>query len=74
MPSSKLNIRTMCQSEVAIAVDWAKQEGWNPGINDAELFYQADPNGFFAGEIDGELVAVGSAVVYDNNFPKTSSN
>ncbi len=68
MSSSKLTIRTMHPAEVAIAVNWAKQEGWNPGLNDAELFYQADPNGFFAGEIDGELVAVGSAVVYDNNF------
>ncbi len=54
--------------EVAIAVEWARREGWNPGINDAELFYQADANGFFAGEIDGELVAVGSAVVYSDNF------
>ncbi|QBG37267.1 GNAT family N-acetyltransferase [Litorilituus sediminis] len=68
MASSKLNIRTMRQDEVAIAVDWAKQEGWNPGINDAELFYQADPNGFFVGEVDGEIVAVGIAVVYDDNF------
>jgi GNAT superfamily N-acetyltransferase len=58
----------MHPDEVAIAVDWARQEGWNPGLNDAELFYQADPTGFFAGEIDGELVAVGSAVVYDDNF------
>jgi len=58
----------MRQDEVAIAVEWAKQEGWNPGINDAELFYQADPNGFFVGEVEGELVAVGSAVVYDNSF------
>ncbi len=68
MPRSKLIIRTMRLDEVAIAVDWANQEGWNPGINDAELFYQADPSGFFAGEVDGELVAVGSAVVYDDNF------
>jgi len=68
MPSSKLNIRTMRQEEVAIALDWAKKEGWNPGIHDAELFHQADPNGFFAGEVEGELVAVGSAVVYDNSF------
>jgi len=68
MPSSKLNIRTMRQDEVAIALKWAKKEGWNPGTNDAELFHQADPNGFFAGEVEGELVAVGSAVVYDDSF------
>ncbi len=68
MPKTKLTIRTMQADEVAIAIDWARQEGWNPGINDAALFYQADPCGFFAGEVDGELVAVGSAVAYDNNF------
>jgi len=58
----------MQEEEVAIAVDWANKEGWNPGINDAELFYQADPNGFFVAEVDGELVGVGSAVIYDENF------
>ena len=68
MPSSTLTIRTMRPNEVAIALDWAKQEGWNPGINDAELFYQADAHGFFAGEVDGELVAVGSAVTYSDDF------
>ncbi len=54
--------------ELAIAVDWAKKEGWNPGINDAELFYQADPNGFFIAEVDDEIVGVGSAVAYDDKF------
>ena len=29
------NIRKMTKSELLIAVDWAKQEGWNPGLYDA---------------------------------------
>ncbi len=61
-------IRKMNQSEVQLAVDWAASEGWNPGLHDAELFYRADPDGFFAGEIDGRIVAVGSAVCYDNEY------
>lgn len=64
----KLHIRTMKQEELSIAINWAQSEGWNPGLHDAELFYQADPNGFFVGEINNQIVAVGSAVNYDNNF------
>ncbi len=61
-------IRRMQADEIQIAIDWAEQEGWNPGIHDAETFYQADPNGFFIGEYKGKVVAVGCAVVYDEHF------
>jgi len=61
-------IRRMRQNEVRLAIDWARQEGWNPGLHDADTFYQADHNGFFFGELDGEAIAVGSAVVYDERF------
>jgi hypothetical protein len=33
----------MTQPELRIAVDWAADEGWNPGLNDAACFYAADP-------------------------------
>lgn len=65
---SQLTIRTMLPEELSIAVNWAAKEGWNPGINDAALFYLADPNGFFVGEVGGEIVAVGSAVRYDSHY------
>lgn len=61
-------IRRMRKNEVRLAIDWARQEGWNPGLHDAGTFYQADRNGFFIGELDGETIAVGSAVVYDGQF------
>lgn len=63
-----LRIRKMNCSELQLAIDWAANEGWNPGLFDAELFYNADPDGFFAGEIDGRIVAVGSAVCYDSHY------
>jgi GNAT superfamily N-acetyltransferase len=62
--SSDLKIRTMTRSEVDLALDWAANEGWNPGIHDAEPFFQADPEGFFAGEMNGEIVATVSLVRY----------
>ncbi|ODN42763.1 GNAT family N-acetyltransferase [Piscirickettsia litoralis] len=61
-------ISTMTEAEVQIAIDWARKEGWNPGLNDAKCFYLSDSHGFFKGELDGEIIAVGSAVIYDSHF------
>jgi len=58
----------MSQSEIPVAIAWAKQEGWNPGLHDAQCFYNADPHGFFAGKLDGKIIAVGANVIYDNHF------
>lgn len=61
-------IETMNQDEVNLAITWAAQEGWNPGIHDATCFYQTDPHGFFAGKLNGKTIAIGSAVIYDDFF------
>ncbi|MDD4566732.1 MAG: hypothetical protein PHU37_02395 [Methanoculleus chikugoensis] len=42
-------VRTMNRREVEIAVDRAGQEGWNPGVHDAEAFYAVDPGGSSSG-------------------------
>ena len=66
---SKFQIRNMTQEEVRnYAVEWAKQEGWNPGLYDSECFYKADPNGFFAGVLDGEIIGTISVVRYDSTY------
>ncbi|CEG58565.1 GNAT family N-acetyltransferase [Legionella fallonii] len=62
------HIERMSQDEVNLAVQWAAKEGWNPGINDAVCFYQTDPQGFFAGKLNGKIIAVGSAIIYDEHF------
>ncbi len=61
-------IRKMKPEEVRIATDWAEKEGWNPGLEDARCFYEADREGFFVGLVDGEPVATGAAVIYDDYF------
>ncbi|MEO0409572.1 MAG: GNAT family N-acetyltransferase [Cyanobacteria bacterium P01_A01_bin.135] len=61
-------IRPMSRAEVEMAVNWAAAEGWNPGLRDAECFYQADPGGFWVGLLDGEPVATVSAVRYGESF------
>jgi hypothetical protein len=52
------HIRRMQADELQIALAWTQQESWNPGLHDAETFYQADPNGFFIGELDYQIIAV----------------
>ncbi len=62
------NIRTMTRSEIDLAVEWAAKEDWNPGLQDADSFYSADPNGFLIGLLDGKPIACISAVRYGDSF------
>ncbi|MEL7179952.1 MAG: GNAT family N-acetyltransferase [Pseudomonadota bacterium] len=39
--------RTATLSELSLILDWAAEEGWNPGLDDAEAFFATDPGGFF---------------------------
>jgi GNAT superfamily N-acetyltransferase len=63
-----LTIRNLHAEELKLPLQWAKNEGWNPGLNDWETFYSADPQGFFVAELDGEPIATVSAVNYDDTF------
>ena len=51
-----------------ILVSWAGEEGWNPGIYDADVFWQTDPEGFYGYYHDGNLIAGGSIVSYGRLF------
>ncbi|HPZ33449.1 MAG TPA: GNAT family N-acetyltransferase, partial [Methanoculleus sp.] len=68
MSRDRFLVRRMGREEVEIAVDWAEQEGWNPGIHDAEAFHAADPEGFFIAELDGEPIGSISVVNYSEAF------
>ena len=63
-----LIIRPLERHELDLVVDWAREEGWNPGLHDADIFWQTDPEGFLAAELDGELVGAGSIVSYAGKF------
>ena len=66
--SDDFQIRVMRREEVALAIDLAAAEGWNPGINDAACFFAADANGFLIGELAGNMVGCISAVSYAGRF------
>jgi hypothetical protein len=66
---SNFIISQMTQKEVQeIAIQWAKEEGWNPGLEDAQTFYAQDPQGFFVGKLNNQPIGCCSAVIYDKNF------
>ena len=49
-------------------VEWAEQEGWNPGPYDAEAYWVTDPDGYYGYFDEGELIAGGSIVSYNQEF------
>lgn len=65
---SELRIRALTREEMALPIEWAAREGWNPGLYDADCFYAADPAGFLVGELGGEPIGCISAVRYGDEF------
>lgn len=63
-----IRYRTATEAEVSTVLDWAADEGWNPGIDDAAAFVAADPGGFFVAEADGAPVAAISVVNHSPEF------
>jgi hypothetical protein len=57
-------VRVLALSGIAALLDWAADEGWNPGLHDAAAFAAADPEGFLGLYVQGEMVAGISAVAY----------
>jgi GNAT superfamily N-acetyltransferase len=57
-----IDIRTMTAADMAIALDWAAAEGWNPGLADADAFRAADPAGCLMAYV-GEQPAASITVV-----------
>lgn len=54
--------------DLRMVLDWATEEGWNPGLHDDEAFFTIDENGFFIGYLDEKPVACISAVKYSTDF------
>jgi len=62
------DIRAMQRSEVDRLLDWAAEEGWNPGRNDATLFWELDPEGFLAIEVNDEMAGGGAIIRHNASF------
>ncbi|HEX9804480.1 MAG TPA: GNAT family N-acetyltransferase [Candidatus Dojkabacteria bacterium] len=61
-------IRTADYNEIDIIIEWAAEEGWNPGLYDKKSFYAADNSGFLIGFLDEKPIASISSIAYDDKF------
>lgn len=61
--------RTATLNELSLILDWAAEESWNPGLDDADAFFAADPAGFFvAVDEQDNLIASISVVNHTADF------
>ncbi|MEO1263882.1 MAG: GNAT family N-acetyltransferase [Bacteroidota bacterium] len=63
-----LNLQKLDRNGVKTLVNWAREEGWNPGEHDFDVFWKTDPDGFYGFYIDGNLVAGGAVISYGGAF------
>lgn len=68
VPPPGLTVRPATREEFATAIDWAAAEGWNPGLDDLEAFFAADPRGFWMAWKDGAPVSCISVVRVSADF------
>ncbi|MBB4505455.1 GNAT family N-acetyltransferase [Rhizobium johnstonii] len=66
--NSEFAVRSMRPGELELVLEWARQEGWNPGLDDSLAFNEADPSGFFVGSIGEVPVGSISVVKYGDTF------
>ena len=60
--------RNASSGELSQILDWAAAEGWNPGLDDAEAFFAADPEGFFVAIEDDVPIGSISVVNHSDDF------
>ncbi|WP_077961761.1 GNAT family N-acetyltransferase [Ensifer adhaerens] len=61
-------IRRASRAELDLMIEWAAQEGWNPGLGDAAPFWAADPEGYWVAEGEDGPVAAISLVRYSDSY------
>jgi GNAT superfamily N-acetyltransferase len=61
-------IGEMTKDDARQAWEWAREEGWNPGIYDREIMPAIHPEGCFAGILGGEMISSITAVQYEKKY------
>lgn len=63
-----LELKQLNKNGLSILMDWARNKGWNPGKNDIDAFWDADPDGFYGFYNENELIAGGAVISYNQEF------
>lgn len=63
-----INIRRMTIEDLEMVMQWAQEEGWNPGRYESRALYAADPTGYYLLEVDKQPVASLAIVRYSHQF------
>ncbi|MEP4198768.1 MAG: GNAT family N-acetyltransferase [Aliishimia sp.] len=63
-----MTIRAMTLNDLKVVLQWAADEGWNPGLDDAHAFHASDPSGFLIKTVEDEPVAAISVVNHTPEF------
>jgi len=64
MPSP-LTIRPLAAHDIPTVTDWARQEGFTPGVGDVAIYRQTDRQGLWVGWLDQEPVGCIAGVRYN---------
>ena len=65
---SDVQYRTATLAEVRLILDWAAEEGWNPGLEDTEAFHAADPQGYFVATVQDTPITAISVINHSDAF------
>ena len=63
-----LSVRALSRHELDVLVGWAAGEGWDPGHDDAEVFWHTDPDAYVGFDADGELGGGACTVAYGGSY------
>ena len=68
MNLENIEIKKLDKQGLATLLQWAANEGWNPGKHDLEVFWNTDPDGFYGFYFEGQLIAGGAIISYNKEF------
>ena len=61
-------VKKLAYQDLETLMSWASQEGWNPGKNDAKVFWDTDPDGFYGCFFEDKLIAGGAIISYNGAY------
>jgi len=68
MNLENIEIKKLEQQDLDTLIGWASNEGWNPGKNDAKVFWDTDPDGFYGCFFENKLIAGGAIISYNDEY------